>query len=410
MKQLLKITFFSIFLFRFATADAQVLPLDTVLSRIEKSNPDIQMYNAKVNAINSYAEGAKNWEAPNVGAGLWMTPYKNPTSTGSLMISIEQNIPNQQKLKAKQDYMLSMSAEQIENKNYVKNQLFAYAKNNYYGWAILKKKLMVLKESESVIGIMIKSAEANYSNSDGSLNMIYKTKARLAELRSSIAMTENEMQQKNIILNTLMNSEKNLIFDVDTTFKIMNYEMNIPDSSQFQNNRSDLKAIEKSADILRFKQNMELVKRKPDFGIRYSNMTPFTTGPGQFNVMGMMTIPIVPWSSKEYKANVKGLDFEINELQWKKQSIMNETSGKLGTIITSIKNSKQQIKIYNESIIPALRSNLNTSQLAYGQNKESLFVVLDAWEALNMARIEYLSKIEQLLYQQVEYEKELEQK
>src|ERR1019366_4491863 len=350
---------------------------------------NLQMYNAKVNAINAYAEGAKNWEAPVVGTGLWMTPYKNPASTGSVMLSVEQMIPNQQKLKAKEDYMLSMSSEQTENKNYRQNQLFASAKNNYYGWIILKKKLIVLKESESLIGIMIKSAENNYSNSDGSLNVIYKTKARLAQLQSMIAMKENEIRQKNFAINTLMNTDKNFLFDIDTTFQIKNYEINIPDSALFQNSRSDLKALDKSADILRYKQTMESIKRKPDFGIRYNNMTPFSTGPNFFTVMGMMTIPIVPWSSKEYKANVKGLDFEITELQWEKQIIINETTGKLGTIIFSIKNSKQQIKIYNESIIPALQNNLNTSQLAYGQNKESLFVVLDAWEALNMARTEY---------------------
>lgn len=388
----------------------QVLPLDSVLTRIEKNNLSLKIFNAKIKALNQYAGGAKNWEAPVVGAGTWMMPYNNP-AMGMAMISIEQMIPNPKGLNAKRDYMSSMSAEEAENKNYEKNQIFSYAKLNYYRWVVLKRKLIILNESESLIGRMIKSAEINYSTSNENLNTIYKIKARLAGVQGIIIATKNEIQQKNVLLNTLMNRDKNLLFDIDTTLQIKNHEMLLPDSLQIQNNRSDIRAIDKSIDILKYKQKMESVKGKPNFGVRYSNMTPFNPGqPNQFNIMGMMTIPIAPWSSREYKANVKALDFEMEELQWKRKSLVNETLGKINTISLAIQNAKLQINVYEQSIIPALQNNLNTSQLAYSQNKETLFVVLDAWEALNNAKMERVNKIEELLYIQVEYEKELEKR
>ena len=303
-----------------------------------------------------------------------------------------------------------MSSEYSENKNYEKNQIYAYAKRNYFRCIILKKKLIQFRGSIPIIEMMIKSEEINYANADGKLNSIYKSKARLAGIQSMIVMAENEIEQKTVILNTLMNRDRNLLFGIDTLYQIKNYESILPDSAVIQNNRSDVKAIDRSSDILRLKQKMESAKSKPSFGIRYSNMTPFISGPNQFNLMGMMSIPIAPWSSKEYKSNIKGLNFEIEELQLKKQNIINETIGTVSSIIYAIKNSKQQINIYQQSIIPALENNLNSSRLAYGQNKEDLFVVLDAFDALNLARIEYLNKVEELLYLQVEYEKETEQK
>lgn len=389
---------------------AQVLPLDSVLSKIEKSNPGLKMYNAKINALNEYANGATNWDAPIVGGGLWMTPYTNP-GMGSFMLSIEQMIPNSQRLNAKKDYMSSLSSEQKENSSFVKNQLFYLAKRHYYRWVVLKKKLVILEEAQPVVEMMIKSAELNYSNSEGKLNSIYKAKARFASLVGVIVMTKNEMQQKAVLLNTLMNRDRNLLFDIDTNLSIKNYENAIVDSSFLLSNRSDLRFIDRSLDIVTYKQKMELAKRKPSFGVRYNNMTPFNTSkPSQFNIMGMMTIPIAGWSAREYRANVKGLDFEKDELKFKKQNLLNESAGKLGIIILALKNSKEQINIYEQSILPALRNNLSTSQLAYGQNRENLFVVLDAWEAVNNARMEYLNKLEELLYLQIEYEKELEQK
>ena len=175
--------------------------------------------------------------------------------------------------------MESMSSEQTENKNYTKNQIFAYAKHNYFKWVILKKRLTVLKESQPIIQMMIKSEELNYSTANGKLNSIYKSKARLAVLQSMIVMAENEIQQKAVILNTLMNRDRNLIFDIDTSYQIKNYEIILPDSTLLQNNRSDIKSIDRYSEILKFKQKMESVKSKPSFGVKYSNMTPFFRAP-----------------------------------------------------------------------------------------------------------------------------------
>jgi len=44
-----------------------------------------------------------------------------------------------------------------------------------------------------------------------------------------------------------------------------------------------------------------------------------------------------------------------------------------------------------------LQKNYQTTLLAYEQNTEELFVVLDAWQALNMAQLEYLNQQQELL-------------
>ena len=70
---------------------------------------------------------------------------------------------------------------------------------------------------------------------------------------------------------------------------------------------------------------------------------------------------------------------------------------------------KQQIKLYEESIIPSFRKNYQATLLAYEQNTEELFMVLDAIQMLRMNQITYLDLVQQLLLLQTEYEKELEQ-
>ena len=46
--------------------------------------------------------------------------------------------------------------------------------------------------------------------------------------------------------------------------------------------------------------------------------------------------------------------------------------------------------------------------LAYEENREQLPIVIDGWEALNMAQMEYIEKNQEYFNMIVSYEKELE--
>ena len=88
--------------------------------------------------------------------------------------------------------------------------------------------------------------------------------------------------------------------------------------------------------------------------------------------------------------------------------ILNEAAGMISGMSVEQDNLKNQYDIAEKKIIPALKRNYDTSILAWQNNTGDLFVVLDAWEALNMAQIEALDKLQMVLNAQVEIEKQLE--
>jgi hypothetical protein len=61
------------------------------------------------------------------------------------------------------------------------------------------------------------------------------------------------------------------------------------------------------------------------------------------------------------------------------------------------------MKLLKKSIIPALKRNYDTV-LSWQNNTGDLFVVLDAWEALNMAQLDKLDKLNAILSTQVAIE------
>lgn len=397
---------------------AQVLTIDSVLNTIEKNHPELKIYDAKINAINTYADGAKSLDAPQVGGGFFMTPYNpqmwksdpsmNTNGMGSFMLSAQQMIMNPKKLNANLEYMKSMAGVEAEMKNSMKNELFSMAKMSYYEWILLEKKVKILEESESILTYLTESTELRYKHGMDKLNAYYKTKGMLGDIQSMIVMTNQEMNQKMIELNTLMNRNKNMIFDVDTTLNYKNYETVRIDSSAIIDVRSDLRALKQNENVLRTKQNYEQSKRLPDFGLKYDHMLAFGTQPQQFSLMLMVTVPIVPWSKKMYSSTAVGLNYEIESVKLQQQNIINTVSGNLENLKINIKNKKLQIELTEKTIIPSMRRNYEVALLAYEQNTEELFMVLDAWQNLKLIQLNHIDQLMELTTFQIQYENQLE--
>ena len=400
-----KLFLFALLFIGISFAQSQVLTIDSVKAIIDKQHPDLAMYDFQVKAYDAYAAGAKSWDAPQIGTGLYMTPYNFEKNMGSYMIELQQMIPNPSKLKVSQKYMQTMSSVDMQNKKAEANSLYSLAKTDYAEWLVLKKKKTVLAESEELLNYIIKVSEIRYPYEQEKLNNIYKAKASLGELQIMQLTIDNEIQQKQISLNTLMNRDKNTAFDIDTNYTIKNYETEIVDTTSISTSRSDIKSIDQEIKLSQLKQKVEWNKRLPDFGIRYDNMFAFGTAPNQFSIMGMITIPIVPWSSKMYKANITGLKYEVLSYQKQRESLVNEASGEIASLQSQIKSKKLQVELYKKNIIPALEKNYKTTLLAYDQNTEDLFSVLDAWQSLKLGKIEYLEQFKDLLLLQVAFEK-----
>ncbi len=395
---------------------AQALSLDSVLNSIEQNNPMLFVYEAKINALDAYAAGAKSWMPPQAGAGFFMTPYDarmwraegGNAGMGSFMLSVEQMFPNRVRQNMNFNYMKSMSRVETESKNYQRNQLLSEAKMNYYEWAVMLRKRTVLRESEELLNLVIQSSEIRYQYNNEKLNSIFKARAQLAELKGMQLMLENEIAQKRIMLNTLMNRDKNIEFTIDTTYTVRNYDEVTIDTSRVSSVRSEIASMQRMIEVNQARQKLERSSRLPEFGLRYDHMFTFGKQPQLFSLMGMVTIPIAPWSSRMWKANIKGLDFENIALQREQQSMANEVAGKLETLRSKISYQKKQLETTDNSILPAMRKNYQVASLAFEQNNGELFVVLDAWQMLKMSQLNRLDQLMELLTLQTEYEKEFQ--
>ena len=391
------------------SSNSQILKLDAVIDSIKTSHPVVKMYENEIRSMDEAAKGAKSWMPPEFSSGFWMVPYNTnlwkkgdmgATGMGQYMLGGQQMFPNKKKQNADAAYMNAMSSVEKEKKNASLNELIYDAKQSYYEWIILKKKLAILEQN----------AEIRYKNGLEKISAYYKAKAALGNVQNMRLMYENDIKEKRIRINTVMGRNAMTAYDIDTTYQLQDYSTIVFDSTLFYTNRSDLKAIDKDINLTWLKQETERQSLKPQFGVRYEHMFGFGGFPMQYTLMGMMKLPLTKWSSKMNKANIESLKWKASALQSQKEMMVNEYSGMAYGMRNELELKKKQLKLYDENIIPALRNNYKTMQLGYEQNTEELFMLYDAWETLYMTQLEYTELLNKLLQLQITLERLMEKK
>jgi outer membrane protein TolC len=394
----------------------QVLTMQEIEAAIKANHPALKMLDAEARSMNEEAKGAYSWMPPEVGAGFFQTPYdpgrwksmNGQPGMGAFMVSAQQMFPNKKRQNAEFAYMNAQSSVELQKKDVIVNELLFTARKNYYDWIVLEKKLKVLDENNKLLKFMMQSAEIRYKNGLGKISAYYKAKAALANVENMQLMLRNEIIQKRIAINTVMNRNTETTFNVDTNYIWYSFNRAMFDSAYLMTQRSDIKVIDRSIEVNKLERTAELAKLKPEFGIQYNHMTGWARQPLMFTVMGMVKIPLAKWSSKMNKAKAESILWQNEALKNQQQMIINEASGMATNSFTELELKKKQMKLYEDQIIPALRRNFQTMQLGYEQNTEELFQLFDAWEALNMTQMEYLDQLQKGLQMQAELMKILE--
>lgn len=394
--------------------DTSYISLEELLQQVETNYPSILQYQQNIQSWQAKAQGAKAWMPPTFSTGVMNFPYNlsmvkeknDPMNWSGIAFSIEQMIPNQTKLNAKRDYINSLAEVEKSKSDWTKNELRREAKILYYNRFVNQQKQKTLSESEEVLNLLLTTAEAKFSSNQSQLQTLYKAKARLAELKNMQYMLSGLIAESNIGLNILMVRDVNTPFEIDTLIQPRNYSLATTDTANITN-RSDITALTKYIQSMKLEQKVMKVGVRPDFGVRAQHMQMFGM-PSQWSVMGMMTIPIVPWSSKMYSSEVKSMGFQIQSMELEKQTMQLMASRMLTEKLTMLSYENGQYQNYTQQIIPAYENNLQANLLAFKQNTGDLFVLLDAWEMLLMKKLEMYDRLFNILKLEAEYEYETE--
>lgn len=392
----------------------QVLSLSQILQEINKNNPALIAYANRIKSQDAKVEGARSWMAPMIGAGTFMTPYPGQmildnSDRGAFMISAEQDIPNPAKTKARADYLAAQSSITRSEQSSLANLLRARAKELYYELIIANKKIVYQRENLAIMQTMRKLGEIRYQFNQGALGQVFKAEGRYHEAENMILMTQSTIRSNKIALNALMYRPASSDFRIDTNYTITFNPWPQLDIAYLSANRSDIAQMDRSIAAMGLNISQIRMEAKPDFQIRFDHMSNYyAMMPRQFTIMGMVSVPIAPWSSKMYKSDIKSMNFEQEAMRQQREAMLVEMLGMIKSMESELISMEYQLNNYENKILPALSKNLKVTMISYQENKADLNTVIDSWEAVNTAQLNYLEQLQRFYKMIVEYEKNIE--
>ena len=390
-----------------------VMSLPEIFQEINENNLLLKSYRQRAESYQYSADAATAWMPPMVGLGTWQTPYPfqkvmDPRDKGMLMIRLEQEIPSRARLNATRRYIASQANAEREARNIALNDLKAEAKRQYYNWLVASQSLAVLRKNEQILSLMRKIEEVRLPFNQSQLSSIYRSDAAIEENRSMMHMQLGEISRAKAYLNGFMNRASNYDFTIDTTYEVQFSPFAQIDTAAIAVKRSDILRMNENIRSMQLNIEAMRLQKKPIFKLQFDHMQPFDNMmPKAFGLMGMMSIPIAPWSSKMYKSEIKAMELKIGAMQNERAAMLQETQAMLRGMQSEIQSMQRRISAMETKVIPALQKNFDANYIQYQENKLSITALIESYEALNMIQMEILDE-KQRLYQMIaDYEKQI---
>ena len=392
----------------------ETLTLDSVISRIKSNNAGLKMYQETIKSKDALVDGASAWMAPMVGVGTFMTPYNNfsrpgTQQDGSLMLVAEQKIPNPAKIKANKAFLKQQSAvtKQAYADNF--NELRALARSTYFEISTEERGLNFLSKNLTTLQNLKKLAEIRYTYNQAGLSQIYSMEAKIFETKNKITATDAKIAIGKIKLNALMNRPKDIDFLIDTVQ--YNFSKNrIDNVLTLAESRSSVKMIDAQTKSLGLENLLIASEGKPEFSIQFNHMQTYNSNmTNQFSLMAGITIPIAPWAAKSYKAKLRANEFDVSAMAYQKENMISNLIGMIKSQETQLTQTQQELKVYDDKILPAMTKSYETLLLSYQENKATILDVLNSWKELNDTQLGYIALLNQYYQNFAEYEKNVEQ-
>jgi outer membrane protein TolC len=408
-----KWTFLLLFLPAPLLAQQTPLKLDTILNRIEKNNLLLQTYALKAESYKYKAKAGTAWMAPMVGVGTFMTPYPGQAvmddrDKGSVMLQLEQDIPNPAKQNAQKRYIESKGDVEMAGRAIAMNTFKAQAKSLYYTWIVASQRIQILQENDKIMQMMKKIEQIRYPYNQSQLSGVYKASAKIEENQNMIRMQRGDIAKAKAWLNSLMNLPGNQELEIDTNDTPQFIPESGLDTTLLARRRKDILQMEQNIRSMKLGVGAMKAQAKPDFKLRFDHMSPLSgMMPKAYSVMGMISIPIAPWSSRMYKSEVKAMNYEIQAMEKERSGMLQESQGMLYGMQYEIQSMEKRIAAMEDKIIPALKKTMDADFANYQENKLQITAVMGSWEALTMMQNNVLDEKMKLYQMIIDYEKEL---
>jgi cobalt-zinc-cadmium efflux system outer membrane protein len=236
----------------------------------------------------------------------------------------------------------------------------------YFQLAASQNIISVLAKNQQVVDQIEQGAEARYRVGEGMQQDVLRAQLERTKLLNELSMQRRESAQAQVVLKALLNRPAESPDLVPESLSIRR----IPASDALiAKLREKNPEVQVSAEqVSQGRTAVELAKRekKPDFGVQY--MWQHTADNFRDYYMGTFSIKL-PNRSRVRAAEGEA-EAKVAQAEAEKESRLRQMERDLGEQLAIVQTADQQLKVYEEGLIPQSEAALNAGLVGYRTGKQ----------------------------------------
>jgi outer membrane protein TolC len=298
-------------------------------------------------------------------------------------ISVSQQIPFFGKLGIKGE-IAEKSAGVFEQQYLkVKADVVLNVKEAYFSLFLIDRSIRISREEKAVLLRLSEIATKKYETGQASQQDALKAQLEISKVTEKLLSLQQVRKAVIAELNSLLNRETDTPIDETGEFTFPEVEVGLEQLINWANqNRPELR---KAQSIIQTnKESLKLVKKDyyPDFRVMldYIDIGAGTTvhpEDGRNSWMASIGINIPIWQKKRRAAEAEAaLRIKASEDAYK--NLTNETLSQINSLFFEVATAREQIELYEFSLLPQAEQTLKASEVGYLAGKVDFLALLDS--------------------------------
>ncbi len=251
-------------------------------------------------------------------------------------------------------------------KNAVVWSVLTRLKLAYFQLAASRQITSVLEKNQQIADQIEQAAEVRYRSGGATQQDVLRSQLERTKLLNGLSMLRRESAQAQVVLKALLNRPAESPDIVPEPLSARNVASAEALFAKLRQNNPELEVSAQR--VAQSQAAVELAKRekKPDFGVQY--MWQHTADNFRDYYMGTFSIKL-PNRSRVRAAEGES-QAKVAQAEAEKESKLNQMDSDLGEQLAIVQTSEQQLKVYEEGLIPQSEAALNAGLSGYSAGKQ----------------------------------------
>ncbi len=382
--------------------------LSSLVAEALQNNPALKAAAFQVGAARLSPDQVWYLEPPEFDVDFFRTPihsFPNPVENGTEVdYSMQQTFPFPGKISSRiqaGNQRVGMSEAELASLQW---KIIREVKNGYYRLYLLDRRLEINRDDQALLNEFVAIARKRYEVGTGNLADILRAQTELITLQTDHFTLTQTRRSDEARLNALLNRKTDRPFPPVGALNPDSADWTLPQIRPLiEEYHPELRRLKAEAEMRAAEQAVTAKDFYPDFMVKATYMD-MNHAADFWSLMVGMNLPLAFWSAPKYRAGYGQSVANLNQAKAEEADLANLLAANAQDALLQTGSDWNLVQVSKHVLIPQAEEALQSALSAYQDGKTEFLNLLDAYRALNQAKLDGETAVMELFAGQAELE------